>query len=60
MQEIRALKMEAQEKNSVPEPLPDNWLSIYQELDDQHKRLFWSATLNKIVIDRNGNVSMFF
>lgn len=48
---------------SEPEPvkLPDNWLDVYRELDDQHKRHFWQTVVRSMkktgeVIDVTFNI----
>lgn len=43
--EIR--KLEASKSPTISR-LPDNWKSIYSELDDEHKRAFWKKLIYKI------------
>lgn len=42
-------KLEVPQTTS-PDPLPQNWIGIYQSLDDPHKQSFWKKTFNHIVI----------
>lgn len=45
--EINSIVLEPVEE---PEPLPDGWREIYEELDDKHKREFWTSIIKRIVI----------
>lgn len=57
--EIELLREEsAKTQVNAPKSLPADWLSIYCELDDLHKKLFWSSILAKILVDKEGNISL--
>lgn len=60
LEQLEELKLQDAQKNSTPQQLPSNWLDIYSELDDEHKKLFWSATIKKITLDSEGNIGLFF
>lgn len=59
VQKINFLKAELAKlhpaiKKKIPEQLPDDWLSMYNELDDKHKKSFWNQILTNIIIGENG------
>lgn len=35
-----------------PEPLPDNWREIYEQLDNVHRKQFWRGIIKNITITR--------
>lgn len=43
----------------VPEPLPDNWKDIYNDLDELHRKQFWNTILKKVTIGESG-IRIFF
>lgn len=50
-----AIKKEIEEISIEPARevanLPDNWRTIYEQLDDEHRRAFWRAIVKEIRID---------
>lgn len=47
--EIAALD-EAEDDNASLPSLPGNWKDIYNELDEEHKRVFWQTILKNIIV----------
>lgn len=58
IQKVNILKSELSKlvpaQKKIPEKLPEDWLSIYMDLDDQHKRNFWNQILSNIIIGKSG------
>ena len=34
--------------------LPEDWKTVYSDLDDYHKRAFWNTIFKKIIVSGNG------
>lgn len=60
VKEIKRQLAEIKEvKKEQPKRLPSNWKDIYAELDDTHKKSFWSQLLKKIEIE-NDELTIYF
>jgi len=45
--------LEAQLSSDVPVELPNNWKEVYEELDVEHRRIFWSKIIKRIEVSEH-------
>lgn len=56
---VNQLNLLTPPKRQIVPVMPDNWKEIYEELDDEHRQMFWRKIIDKIMI-KDGEIKIRF